>query len=204
MENDEVISDDCQVAEIFNNYFATVTETLGIAENLDNVLPTEGITDPVDIVIKKYANHPRIKSIRARFPVAAGFSFEHVTISKLETEIKQLNSNKATTFGNILPKLLKTKVGNCAEPLQKVFNVCVSKCQFPGELKAADVSPLVRKDVSTSRTNYRPISVLSTVSKIYERLVYKQLIECMNGYLSDLLCAFQQGYNAQHSLTHFL
>ena len=58
VENDEIISDDRQVAEIFNNYFVTVTETLGITENLDNIRSTEGIIDPVDIAIEKYANHP--------------------------------------------------------------------------------------------------------------------------------------------------
>ena len=84
VENDEAISDDRQVAEIFNNYFVTVTETLGIAENLDNILSTEGIIDPVDIAIEKYANHPSIKAILTRFPVVAGFSFDHVSISKLE------------------------------------------------------------------------------------------------------------------------
>ena len=204
VENDDVISDDRQIAEIFNNYFVTVTETLGIAENLDNVRSTEGIIDPVEKAIEKYANHPSIKTILTRFPVVAGFSFEHVTVSKIETEIKNLNSNKATTFGNIPPKLLKTNSDICAEPLQKIFNECVSKSQFPDELKAADVSSLFKKDVSTSKTNYRPISVLPTVSKIYERLMYKQMMEHMTAYLSDLLCGFRQGYNAQHALTRFL
>ena len=190
VENDEVISDDRQVAEIFNNYFVTVTETLGIAENLDNVRSTEGIIDPVEKAIEKYANHPSIKTVLTRFPVVAGFSFEHVTISKIETEIKNLNSNKATNFGNIPPNLLKTNSDICAEPLQKVFNECVSKSQFPDELKAADVSSLFKKDFSTPKTNYRPISVLPTVSKIYERLMYKQIMEHMTAYLSDLLCGF--------------
>ena len=204
VENDEAISDDRQVAEIFNNYFVTVTETLGIAENLGNIRSTEGIIDPVDIAIEKYANHPSIKAILTRFPVVAGFSFEHVSTSKLETEIKNLNSNKATTFGNIPPKILKTNLGVCAEPLQKVFNECVSNCQFPDKLKRADVSSLFKKDVSTSKTNYRPISVLPTVSKIYERLMYKQMMEHMTDYLSEMLCGFRQGYVAQHALTRFL
>ena len=98
MENDDVISDDRQIAEISNNYFVTVTETLGIADNLDNVRSAEGIIDPVEKAIEKYANHPSIKTILTRFPVVAGFSFEHVTVSKIETEIKNLNSDKATTF----------------------------------------------------------------------------------------------------------
>ena len=77
-------------------------------------------------------------------------------------------------------------------------------CKFPGELNTTDVSSLFTKDVSTSKTNYRPISVLSTDFKIYERLIYKQLMEYMNGHLSNILCGFRQGYNAQHVLTHCL
>ena len=61
VENDEVITDDRQVAETFNNYFVTVTETLGTAENLDNISSAEGIIDPVDIACEKYATHPSIK-----------------------------------------------------------------------------------------------------------------------------------------------
>ena len=139
VENDEAISDDLQVAEIFSNYFEIVTE------NLNNVRSTEGIIDPVDKAIEKNANHPSIKAILTRFPVAAGFSFEPVTISKIKTEIKNSNSNKATTFGNIPPKLLKTNADICAEHLQKVLNECVSNCQFPDELKARDVSSLSKK-----------------------------------------------------------
>ena len=114
-----------------------------------------------------------------------------------------MNSNKATTFGNIPPKLLKTNLDICAEPLQRVFNECVTSCQFRDELKSADVSSLYKKDVSTSKINYRLI-ILPTVSKIYERLMYKQMMEHMTDYLSDLLCDFRQAYNAQHALTRFL
>ena len=117
VEDDNVIVDDRQVAEIFNNYFATVTETLGIREDFLNVRSMEGIIDPNDIAIEKYANHPSIKTITAHYPVAVSFSFDHITISKLETEIKKLNPNRATIFGNIPPKLLKTNLDICVEPL---------------------------------------------------------------------------------------
>ena len=56
VENDKVIFDDRQVAEIFNNYFPTVTNTLGITENLKNMRSTEGIIDPINIAIEKYGN----------------------------------------------------------------------------------------------------------------------------------------------------
>ena len=81
-----------------------------------------------------------VKNYSNTFPRLASFLFEQVTISKLETEIRNLNSNKATTFGNIPPKLLKTNLDICAEPLQNLFNECVGNYQFPNELITKDVS----------------------------------------------------------------
>ena len=65
-------------------------------------------------------------------------------------KLKKLNPNKATTLGNIPPKLLQTNLGICVESLQKVFNECARNCQFPDELKTADVSLLFMKDAYTS------------------------------------------------------
>ncbi len=61
-----------------------------------------------------------------------------------------------------------------------------------------------QKNESTAKTNNRLISVLPTTSKIYERPMYKQMMEHIGPYLSDLLCGFRKGYNAQHALTRFI
>ncbi len=65
--DDEIISADRQMAEILNNNFVTVTENQGIADNLNNLQLTEGKSDPVDIAVEKYVNHPSIKAIQSRF-----------------------------------------------------------------------------------------------------------------------------------------
>ena len=107
VEDDEIISDDIEIAEIFNCFFVTVTESLGIKENNDNISGTEGILDPIEKSIQKYSNHPCILKIKSHFLNVESFTFNPVSLEEVETEIKRLNPKKATTFKNIPPKILR-------------------------------------------------------------------------------------------------
>ena len=71
---------------------------------------------------------------------------------------------------------------------------------FPDELKLADITPTYKKEDPTNTKNYRPISVLPTVSKIFERLIQKQLSSHFNQHLSPFLCGYRKGFNTQHAL----
>ena len=204
VEDDEIISDDTEVAEIFNSFFVTVTESLGIKENNDNISGTEGILDPIEKSIQKYSNHPSILRIKNRFVNADYFTFNPVSLEEMETEIKRLSPKKATTFKNIPPKILKNNSDICSEPLQEIFNNCIGNSTFPDELKCADVSSLHKQKESTVKKNYRPISVLPTVSKVFERLLVKQVEAHIEQYFSTLLCGFRKGYNTQQALVRFL
>ncbi len=75
---------------------------------------------------------------------------------------------------------------------------------FPDILKLADVSPIFKNGETTSYANYRPISVLSSVSKIYERLLSKQILPHISQYLSDLLCGFREKYTTQDALIRLI
>ena len=88
-----------------------------------------------------------------------------------------------------------------SELLQIIFDNSVEHSSFADELKLSDVSSLFKKDVKNFKGNYRPISVLPTVSKVFERLIGTQISAHMSQYLSSLLCGFRKGYNAQHALT---
>ena len=61
---------------------------------------------------------------------------------------------------------------------------------FPEELKCAEVVPVFKKGDHMDKVNYRPISLLSSVSKIYERLIYEQLSRYFESYFSHILCGF--------------
>ena len=83
--------------------------------------------------------------------------------------------------------------------MEIIFNIDVEQSSFPDELKLADVSSLFFKEAKTFKGNYRPISVLPTVTKVFERLMDTQISTHMLPNLSWLLCGFRKGYNAQNA-----
>ena len=71
---------------------------------------------------------------------------------------------------------------------------------FPDSLKFGDITPVHKKDETTNKENYRPISVLPLISKIFERIIHDQLSEYLEKYLNSILCGFRKGHSTQHAL----
>ena len=67
-------------------------------------------------------------------------------------------------------------------------------------MKIADVTPAYKKNSKYSKDNYRPVSILSNISKIYERCIYDQIEKYFDDILSKYQCGFRKGYSAQHCL----
>ena len=68
----------------------------------------------------------------------------------------------------------------------------------------ADVIPIFKKDDPFEKANYRPISLLPSLSKIYEKLIYQQLSTFFENKLSPLLCGFRSRYSTQHALLNLI
>ena len=181
-------------------FFVTITDSLGIIENENIISASEDLSDPIDEILFKFSRHPSIQKIRSLDVNNGSFSFEKVSIENIKNGISELNPSKPTIFKSIPPKLLKFESEIVSEPLQIIFNNSVEHSSFPDELKLADVSSRFKKDVKTFKGNYRPISVLPKVSKVFERFMGTQISTYMSQYLSCLLCGFRKGYNAQHAL----
>ena len=80
--------------------------------------------------------------------------------------------------------------------LRDCINDCLLKGSFPDSLKLANITPVHK--------NYRPVSVLLLLSKIFERLIYDQLNEYLDQYLNSLLCGFRKAHSSQHALFRLL
>ena len=203
MEDGKMITEDLKIAEIFNHYFTNITESLGISEDQTLLSPTNGINDPVEKAIKKYANHPSIKKIKECCELNQ-FEFKPVTINEILLQIQKLNSKKASPLNSIPAKILKQNADIFAVLIQKIFNSNLSECYFPKELKAGEVSSLFKSLDAFIKKNYRPITVLSSVSKIYERVLESQIKSHALSFLSPLLCGFREGYETQHALLRLI
>ena len=103
------------------------------------------------------------------------FSFKKVSISEIKKGLRELNSDKASTFCNI-PNILKQNRKSCSYTLQKLTNDALKQGNFPDKLKSADVMPILKKDDPTRVKCYRSVSVLPGVSKTFERLMDKQWV----------------------------
>ena len=128
------------------------------------------------------------------------FSFKKVSIGEAEKELREQNSNKATTFGNIPTKILKQSSKSCSDTLKKLFNDALRDGYFSDKLKRADKTPVFKKDNPTKAKNYRPVSVLPGVSKIFERLMHKQISFYIDQFLSPYMCGYRKGFSTQHAL----
>ena len=71
---------------------------------------------------------------------------------------------------------------------------------FPDTLKCADVSPVLKKDDNLNTNNFRPVSVLAGISKLYESVVNDQLFELFCTQFNHLISAYRKGYSCQSLL----
>ena len=84
-----------------------------------------------------------------------------------------------------------------SKPLTIIINECLETGIFPDALKVAKVKPLYKKGDSYCFNNYRPISLLPTISKIFKRVMFSQLYSYFN--INNLLSEQQYGFRSQHS-----
>ena len=118
----------------------------------------------------------------------------------MEKEIVALKNKKAAGTDNIPPKILKDAIRVIVSPLTQLFNSSINETHFPTKLKYANVIPLFKKDSNTDKTNYRPISILPSISKVFERLMFRQITSYIDTIISPYLCGFRKGYSPQHAL----
>ena len=201
VEGDKIINDDTELAETFNNFFDNAVKSLGISENKSLLTEVEQTQGRVMDAITMYESHPSILKIKENVVVETNFSFSPISTEVIHSELKLLSTRKAIPYMNIPPKQLKEVIDIIDKPLQGIWNeeILINK-KFPSKLKLADISPIYKKLETVKKGNYRPVSVLPVVSKIFERIMDKQTNEYMEKYLSPYLCGYRKGYSCQHAL----
>ena len=92
-----------------------------------------------------------------------------------------------------------------SQPLADTINNSISKGVFPDNAKIASVSPIDKQsDDKNKVSNFRPVSVLNTFSKIYEFVIKNELISVLSNIFSPYFAAYRESYSAQHVLIRLL
>ena len=113
--------------------------------------------------------------IYSKFELESIFSFKTVQYEDILRNTKNLNISKASQQSDIPTKILIENSEYFSFYFHKNINYCLEQSLFPHDLKLADVAPVYKKKFKASQDNYRSVSILSNIPKIYERCIYDQI-----------------------------
>ena len=130
------------------------------------------------------------------------FKLDPVTEAEVYKYLSNVKPTKSTGYDKIPPKLIKDAAGVISRSLTIIFNKSIISGIFPEDLKIAVLSPIFKKGDRSSCGNYRPISVLSVIAKILEKIAFDQLCKYFdnNNIISNEQSGFRKNYSTETSL----
>ena len=180
--DNETITDPKLMADIFNDYFSTIA------------LKTKAKIKFSYKSFIDYLNEPHPSS----------FFLTPCSPNEIQDLISSLNPNKSTGPNSIPTKILKLLKNDISNQLADMFNLSFSSGIFPTNLKIAQIVPIHKKESKLLCSNYRPISMLSNVDKILEKLMHNRIYDFItkNNLIYPLQFGFHQHHSTNHALLH--
>ena len=178
--NGQIINDNAEIASVFNDYFINLSTAL--------LSDTTEYTETLDIL----RNFTQMK-----LDPSNEFHIKPIDESTVFKMLLKLNVNKAAGIDSLGPRLLKLSAPIISKCVTHMINQSITCGFFPDDLKIAKVTPIYKKGDRSDPGNYRPISILPTISKLYERHVASQIHEYLSKF--NLLHKEQSGFRQFHS-----
>ena len=169
--------DSTEIANAFNTYFANIGKNLSSQIDQNNVIADS----------KQYLTSPTRETLK----------FECITKDYTIKAIDNLENKNSSGHDGISNTLLKTIKNDISQSLTIIINQMLTTGIFPDAFKLSKVIPLFKKGDSSLLVNYRPISLLPTISKVFGRVIHDQMYEYFNQF--NLLAEQQYGFRKQHS-----
>ena len=160
----------------------------------------KNLTENLQGIIDKYDNHPSIVKINENVEVHNQLSFMDMASQDFENEILKLDIKKAAIEDDIPTKMLIISNDIVSNHLTKFYNTAKNEQHYPTSRESAKVIPVHKKEEITLMKNYRPVSLLPTVSKLFERNMYNQIIAYIDKFLSPYLFGFRKGHSTEQCL----
>ena len=114
--------------------------------------------------------------------------------------LKDLNEKKAKQENGITVKLNKENIELFSSVPSRMFNFYIDKISFPNSLKQTAITPVHKEDDANDENNCRPVSILPSLSKAFEKCLYDQICSYASSILSKGQCGFRKGYSTQYSI----
>ena len=130
-------------------------------------------------------------------PTLHEFNFNQLGEEDVVNVIDKLPSKTSSGVDGISTNLLKDIKYTISKPLTLIINQCLETGIFPSKLKVAKVIPILKRGDETIFDNYRPISILPAISKVFERIIFNQIHNYF--HVNDLYFCSQYGFRKEHS-----
>lgn len=182
-ETDEPID----IANAFNDFF------VNIAENIKEPVVT--------------SNHDKLRNFCSeKIPQNVVYDMPTLSSEKVIKSLKNLDINKSTGLDEIGPRLLKMSSSVIGESLTHIFNLSIKTSSFPEKWKEAKVKPLFKGGSSNDLNNFRPISILPVLSKVFEKHAHESLVTFLDKYkvLHMTQSGFRQNHSCETALIHMV
>ena len=189
--NGELTSEKKIISNKFCMFFAT------IGRKLQNTLPV--------LVNQIWKHHEHSTLGHTQNPKKFTFNLKMTSIKDIRDILTKLKRKKAAGYDDIPTSLIVDGANKIAGPLSKLINRCLKMAVFPSSEKCSKITPVYKSGEGTSMDNYRPISVLPVISKVFERVVHNQLYDYLeaNNMLSERQFGFRNRSSTQHAVTFF-
>ena len=112
----------------------------------------------------------------------------------------QTRIKKSTGHDGLSPKILKLSAPSLADTLTTLFNCCIGTSTLPSSWKMSNVSPIYKKGDTSDKNNYRPVSVLPAISKLFEKVSFDQLYSSFLPTFSPNMSGFLRGHSTATAL----
>ena len=190
-ENGNMRTSESETAESLNNFFYNIVKKFNIPKFNSNNSVKGNIKDPVSKAILKYKNHPSILAIQ-KYSKNKTFHFKEVNFGEVEKEILKLDKTKASQKTDIPTRIIKENIDIFADFLCTSINSAIKSSSFLSSLKLADVTPVHKKERKDMKENFRSVSILTTLSKFFEKCMFAQMSTFFDNIFSNQQCRFRK------------
>ena len=174
LANGNLISDPKQIADAFNDFFVNIGDTGPLNAN------------PIADFEQYMPAKPN-----------CNLKFQSVTVDNVSRIIDSLKPKTSSGVDCISNNLIKCVKNVIMEPLTVIINQMLNVGIFPDSLKISKVIPIYKKSDNTIFSNYRPISLLPSISKIFEKIILEQITTYLD--TNNLIHKHQYGFRKNHS-----
>jgi hypothetical protein len=178
----KVVTNQEKIATAFNKYFLSIADSI-IPENNNHA--NKEIVNPINYLVNTFSR-PFNK-----------IHWKYATSYEIEKIIRSLKTKNTSGNYKISNRVIKSSSAYIISPLTHICTAILNIGIFPERLKFAMVKPVFKKGKSREISNYRPILLLTSFSKIIEKLIYTRLITHIEA--NNLLVQEQYGFRTHSS-----